>query len=168
MLVHTALSVVLSASLVQVSHALNAVSCASSGTSGFPIVTGGKAAPILASGDDWPGVHIALSSFASDINAVAGVAPSISNWTQSWTPGTDAPVIVGTLGHSALIDTVVKNAAIDVSALQGKWEAFWAGEVANALPGVAKAYVIIGADKRGTIYNLYTHSESWGVSPWYW
>ena len=27
---------------------------------------------------------------------------------------------------------------------------------------------MIGADKRGTIFSIYDHSEQFGVSPWYW
>ncbi|KAJ3557630.1 hypothetical protein NM688_g1372 [Phlebia brevispora] len=43
-----------------------------------------------------------------------------------------------------------------------------AKEVKNPLPGIQSAYVIIGADKRGTIFAMYDHSEQFGVSPWYW
>ena len=55
-------------------------------------------------------------------------------------------------------------AKLDVSSIQGKWEAFMAKEVANPLPGVQSAYVVIGADKRGTIFALYDHSEQFGAS----
>ncbi|CAK5271934.1 unnamed protein product, partial [Mycena citricolor] len=47
-----------------------------------------------------------------------------------------------------------------------QWEAFLSQVV--TVPGVGPAYVIIGADKRGTIFALYDHSEQIGVSPWYW
>src|SRR5262249_15536320 len=38
----------------------------------------------------------------------------------------------------------------------------------QALPGVDRALVIAGSDKRGTIYGIYDLSEQIGVSPWYW
>ncbi|HVU22525.1 MAG TPA: glycosyl hydrolase 115 family protein, partial [Opitutus sp.] len=36
------------------------------------------------------------------------------------------------------------------------------------LPGVERALVIAGSDKRGTIYGIYEVSQQIGVSPWYW
>ena len=77
-------------------------------------------------------------------------------------------VIVGTFGHSSLIDAVLNNTQLDVSAISGKWEAYISQEVSNPVPGVSSAYVIVGSDKRGTIFALYDHSEQFGVSPWYW
>ncbi len=35
-------------------------------------------------------------------------------------------------------------------------------------PGVKKALVIAGSDKRGTIYGIYGISKQIGVSPWHW
>ncbi|THH19207.1 hypothetical protein EW146_g1901 [Bondarzewia mesenterica] len=66
------------------------------------------------------------------------------------------------------IQKVVNNSKLDISSIEGQWEAFMTQVVDNPLPGIAKAYVIIGSDKRGTIYALYDHSEQFGVSPWYW
>ena len=63
---------------------------------------------------------------------------------------------------------IVEHTKMDVSSINGTWEAFMSKEVNNPLPGVSKAYVIMGADKRGTIFGLYDHSEQFGVSPWYW
>ena len=36
------------------------------------------------------------------------------------------------------------------------------------MPGVERALVIAGSDKRGTIFGVYDLSEQIGVSPWYW
>ncbi|KAI0354264.1 hypothetical protein OH77DRAFT_1426329 [Trametes cingulata] len=146
-----------------------------SSPSTFPIVSARKAAPILLSPDEWPGVQRAASDFASDIEMVTGVKPALRNVTttqaqsqsQSQAFGANV-VIVGTLGHSALIDAVVNRTKLDVSGIEGKWEAFVAKEVKDPLPGVQSAYVIVGSDKRGTIFALYDHSEQFGVSPWYW
>lgn len=78
------------------------------------------------------------------------------------------PIIIGTLGKSSLIGLVMNNTKLDLSAVNGTWEAFHAQEVANPLPGVSRGYVMVGADKRGTIFNIFTHSEAFGVSPWSW
>jgi hypothetical protein len=36
------------------------------------------------------------------------------------------------------------------------------------MPGVTRALVIAGSDRRGTIFGVYELSEQIGVSPWYW
>ncbi|KAF9450528.1 glycoside hydrolase family 115 protein [Macrolepiota fuliginosa MF-IS2] len=136
--------------------------------SSFPIVVKKKATPILVASDDWPGVQRAASDFVSDIQRVTGAQASLTNVTSTPNVGSNTPIIIGTLGKSSLIDNVVNATGLDVSSIRGQWEAFIAREVQNPLPGVSKAYVIIGADKRGTIYGLYDHSEQFGVSPWYW
>ncbi|KAF8656146.1 hypothetical protein AX16_002748 [Volvariella volvacea WC 439] len=135
----------------------------------FPIVDGGKATPILISPDDWPGVHRAAFDFVADIERVTSQKPSLTNYTATpASPRAPSVIIVGTLGRSSLVDQVVNATNLDVSGIRGKWEAFVSKQVADPLPGVSSAYVIIGADKRGTIYGLYDHSEQFGVSPWYW
>jgi len=54
------------------------------------------------------------------------------------------------------------------SFVRGKWEAFLIQVVNDPFPGVDKALVIAGSDKRGTIYGLFDLSRQTGVSPWYW
>ncbi|TEB33738.1 hypothetical protein FA13DRAFT_1753937 [Coprinellus micaceus] len=145
-------------------------SCVSfqSSSSAFSVVSGKKAAPILISSDDWPGVQRAASDFVADIQRVTGVKPAFRNVTDANAQAFGSlPIIVGTLGKSPLIASVVNATQLDVSSIEGKWEAYLSRVVENPLPGVSKAYVIIGADKRGTIFALYDHSEQFGVSPWY-
>ena len=153
-------------------HAIGQDTCVAfkSAPSMFAVVNNGKAAPILLSEDEWPGVQRAASDFASDIEQVSGVKPSLRNFTTSSTHASNSSsfsgstaIIVGTLGKSSLIDEVVNRTKLDVSAVQGKWEAFMAKEVADPLPGIKSAYVVIGADKRGTIFALYDHSEQFGA-----
>ncbi len=140
----------------------------------FTVVKSGKAAPILISPDDWPGVQRAAFDFASDIQSVTGVKPRLTNVTSSQSSNStnsttnaygaaSTAIIVGTLGKSSLIDEIVNRTNLDVSSIQGKWEAFLTKEVANPLPGISSAYVVIGADKRGSIYALYEHSEQFGA-----
>lgn len=137
------------------------------GPSTFPVVSNRQAAPVLLSADEWPGVQRAAFDFVTDIQRVTGVKPSIVNVTSSSVSAaarSALPIIVGTLGKSSLIDQVVNHTKLDVSSVQGQWESFLAKEVSNPLPGVKSAYVIIGADKRGTIFALYDHSEQFGTS----
>ena len=77
-------------------------------------------------------------------------------------------MVVGVVGHSALLDRLATAGKIDVSAIRGQWEASVTAVVARPWPGVERALVIAGSDKRGTIYGIYDLSEQIGVSPWYW
>jgi hypothetical protein len=94
--------------------------------------------------------------------------PPTCNPTSGQVPPSPGAVIVGTLGHSALIDALVASGKFDAQGLRGKWESFLLQVVENPVPGVARALVIAGSDKRGTIYGVYELSEQIGVSPWYW
>ncbi|MBB6250805.1 glycosyl hydrolase 115 family protein [Nitrospirillum iridis] len=130
----------------------------------FPVVQGGLAAPLHVDAEDYAGVQRAARDLATDIGRVTGVTPPLATDTA---PGA-VPILVGTLGHSPTIDRLAAAGKIDVGAIQGKWEAFRIQVVANPMPGVASALVIVGSDKRGTIYGLYDMSEQIGVSPWSW
>ena len=138
----------------------------------FAVVSKNNAVPVLVSPDEWPGVQRAASDFVADIEAVTGVRPELRNVTlagssfSSDSHGSSLSsraIIVGTLGKSSLVEQVVNNTGLDVSSVEGRWEAFLAREVTNPLPGIEKAYVIVGADKRGTIFALYEHSEQFGA-----
>ncbi|CDO68743.1 Glycoside Hydrolase Family 115 protein [Trametes cinnabarina] len=138
--------------------------------SNFPIVSNRKATPILLSPDEWGGVQRTAFDFASDIEQVTGIKPTLKNVTSprnSFSSFGSQVVIVGTLGKSSLIDEIVNRTKLDVSSIEGKWEAYMTKEIQNPLPGIHSAYAIIGSDKRGTIYALYDHSEQFGVSPWW-
>lgn len=155
-------------------HAIGQQTCVSFAptTSSFSIVSNRIAAPILLSEDEWGGVQRAASDFAMDIHNVTGVMPGLFNVTASASAAnlslaSAQAIIVGTLGQSSLIDEVVSRTGLDVSAVEGKWEAFMTQEVSNPLPGISSAYVMIGADKRGTIYALYDHSEQFGMSSYF-
>ncbi|TFY67375.1 hypothetical protein EVG20_g3969 [Dentipellis fragilis] len=157
-------------------HAIGQSTCVSfqASSSAFSVVDNGRAAPVFLSSSEWPGVQLAASDFVSDIQKVTGVKAQLANVTatSSDLKTAEVPILVGTLGKSSLIDQVVNNTKLNVSSIEGKWESFLTKVVSNPLPGLDKAYVIIGADKRGTIFALYDHSEqfgeSTGVSPWYW
>ncbi len=77
-------------------------------------------------------------------------------------------IIVGTVGHSEVIDQLIEDGVIDVSSIEGEWEAFTSQIVESPIQGAARALVIAGSDPRGTIYGIYDISEQIGVSPWYW
>jgi hypothetical protein len=131
----------------------------------FPLVSEGTAAPLLLDSKDYIGVKRAAADFQTDVASVTGKKPELL--TEKPTSGSPV-VIVGTVGHSSLIDDLARSGKIDIQPIAGKWESFLIATVANPLPGVSRALVIAGSDKRGTIYGIYEMSEQIGVSPWHW
>ncbi|MDP4208840.1 MAG: glycosyl hydrolase 115 family protein [Bacteroidota bacterium] len=119
---------------------------------------------LIVSSEDYPGVIRALKDLKADIGRVTGSEPEIK---YSNTSNQKGIVIVGTIGKSPLVDQLVKNKKLDVKGVAGKWESFVIQTIQSPFPGVAKALVIAGSDKRGTIYGIYDVSKQIGVSPWY-
>ncbi len=131
----------------------------------FVVMDGQVASPILVDRADWPGVIRAARDLQADEERVTGKAPKM---VENPREAGRETIIVGTIGKSALINQLVANQKIDISAIKGKWEAFSLQVVSHPLPGISQALVIVGSDKRGTIYGVYDLSEQMGVSPWYW
>jgi hypothetical protein len=113
-----------------------------------------------------PGVRRAAESLRDDIGRVTGSRPRLV--TGQATSGGREIVIIGTVGQSPMIAELVNAGRLDVSAIRGRWEASITEVVPQPWPGVERALVIAGSDKRGTIYGVYDLSEQIGVSPWYW
>lgn len=130
----------------------------------FPLVVSGRAAALhFDSGDD-KGVIRAVGDLQADVDRVTGIKPALS----ADRPVSGRPVIIGTLGKSGMIDSLVASGKLDVSDVKGKWECFVIATVAQPIPGIDQALVIAGSDKRGTIFGIYELSEAVGVSPWHW
>lgn len=130
----------------------------------FALAQPGAVAPLHAAANEWPGVLRAARDLQADIERVTGHAPALATSA----PSGREVVLLGTVGHSALIDDLIARDKLDVSAIRGRWEAFQLEVIEQPLPGVDRALVIAGSDKRGTIYGLYEISARIGVSPWYW
>lgn len=124
----------------------------------------GKAATIYLDAADHAGVLRAAQDLQADIGRVSGATPAL----QTGAPADGDVIIIGTIGRSALIDSLVAAGTLDVAAIRGKWEGWQVQTVLHPLPGVERALVIAGSDKRGAIYGIYELSEQIGVSPWYW
>jgi hypothetical protein len=113
---------------------------------------------------DYPVVSLAANLLADDVNRVAGQRPVVSDKA-----GAKQMVIAGTLGHSALIEALANSGKLkDLDRIKGRWEATLSQIVETPFPGVERALVIVGSDRRGTAYGLMELSEKIGVSPWYW
>lgn len=130
----------------------------------FTLASPRQTAAILYDASDAAVVKRAAELFAADVEAVTGRRPQVTSATGETGPA----VIVGTIGGSALIRRLSEAGKIDTAPLEGAWERYLIQTVANPLPGIRKALVIAGSDRRGAAYGLFTLSELIGVSPWYW
>ncbi len=130
----------------------------------FPIVDHSHAATIYVDSEDDAGVIRAAGDLQADIRRVSGSIPAVAHMA----PFPANVILIGTIGKSRIIDRLIQDKKIDVNEIRGKWESNLIQVVPHPLPGVERALVIAGSDKRGTIYGIYDISAEIGVSPWYW
>jgi hypothetical protein len=122
-------------------------------------------ATLIADADDFLGIHIALKSLVEDFEQITGTRPALNNaTTNSTVPASATGVIVGSVG-SKLIRQISAEKGLDISDVEGRWEVFKTAVIANPIAGVERALVIVGSDKRGTIFGIHTLAEQSGQSP---
>ena len=117
------------------------------------LINGNDKVEIYMDANDCRGVSYAANALVRDISKVSGSQATI-------TSNRKATILVGTIGHSAAIDQLIKQKRINGNLLKGKREKF-------IITVVDKQLVIAGSDRRGTIYGIYELSQQMGVSPWY-
>ena len=112
--------------------------------------------------NDCKGVSYAAHALLKDIKSVSGTTATLTSDAGFLKKADTArpTIIVGTIGHSAAIDQLVKQKRINGNLLKGKREKF----IITLIDG---QLVIAGSDRRGTIYGIYELSQQMGVSPWY-
>ncbi len=118
----------------------------------FTIASKGTAARVQFADNDYEGVKIAASNLTNDI---------CSAYDGNLAEGNEAAILVGTIGHSAIIDSLVSAGELNVHDVEGKWESF-------VMTLCGKNLVVAGSDRRGTIYGIYEISRRIGVSAWAW
>ncbi len=131
----------------------------------FPICNGTKVCNVYYDPADYAVVKKVAVFFVQDIEQMTGKKATL---TTSKNLFGNNVVLIGTIGHSQLIDTLIQLHKIDVDPILSKWERFIIQSVDNPFPSVKKALVIAGSDRRGTAYGVFSISEALGVSPWYW
>lgn len=112
--------------------------------------------------NDCKGVSYAAHALLKDIKSVSDATATLTS-DAGFLKKADTvrpAIIVGTIGHSAAIDQLVKQKRINGNLLKGKREKF----IITLIDG---QLVIAGSDRRGTIYGIYELSQQMGVSPWY-
>ena len=126
------------------------------GRGALALIDRGRPAALLTDPGDDPGVLRAAANVRADLARVGGGAPGAT------------AIIAGTIGRNPLIDRLIREGRLDVSGVAGQWEAYAWQVIDRPAPGIARALVIAGADRRGTIFGLYDLSQGIGVSPWTW
>jgi len=131
--------------------------------SGLALIRDGRPVTVYVDSAAEKPVARVAADFAADLGRVSGTDAAIVHSLDGLKGDV---VVIGEIGHSSVIDDWVKSGKLDVTAVQGQWEAY-AQQVIDLSNG-AHALVITGADKRGAIYGTYDISAKMGVSPWYW
>lgn len=129
---------------------------------GDVLLNPGNRVEIYMDANDCKGVNYAANALVKDILRVSGskaVLTSDAGLKDKDAAGKPT-ILVGTIGHSAAIDQLIRQKRINGNLLKGKREKFIITVVDGQL-------VIAGSDRRGTIYGIYELSQQMGVSPWY-
>ena len=166
-LLAAALGVIVSTGCVSAAFACDGPArvCETASETGFDLIRDNRPAAILIDAEADPAVQRVAASFQQDLARVSGQTPQVLRDAAS---ATGPVVLVGVLGESPLIDDLVARGKLDVSDLAGEWEAFRIAVADTPWPGVDRALVIVGSDRRGAVFGTYDVSEDMGVSPWYW
>lgn len=137
------------------------------GNGSYLLATSSSSVNVHLDGADWPGVLRAAHDLAVDFGRVTGVngsvtahgkgtksADAIFNVTgisKDWSVGASnssgtsgGTIIAGTIGNSSLIDALIKSGKLDVSDIEGKWEAYVSAVIKNPTNGTDEALVIAG------------------------
>ena len=131
----------------------------------FTVVSSKANARLFFDEHDFEVVKKVADLFSNDVRMITGKAIQVGTTKDKLASNS---IIVGTLGHNELINKLVAKNKLDVSSLKNRWESYLIEIVCNPLPGVGKALVVVGSDRRGTAYGLFSISEAMGISPWYW
>ncbi len=140
--------------------------CAQTGRErpGYFAIYNGSAAAIYADKNDYMVVRRTAVMLRNDIAAITGTEPKVG----SVPAGGDNIIVIGSIDSSALIKKLIAAKKLDVSKIKGRWEAYQMQVVKAPFPGIARALVIVGSNRRGTAYGVMELSRQMGVSPWNW
>lgn len=117
------------------------------------LIENGKALPLLVEAEAFEGVRRIAAAVAGDIELVTGVRPEILSEYKG-----GRAILCATLGKSPLVEQLAKEGRFSTDKIEGKHEVYQIAFVGELL-------VIVGSDKRGTIYGMFALSEYLGVTP---
>jgi hypothetical protein len=154
------------AALAQAYSAVQSITLrATPASNSFLIANRASAAPIYIAPGDSQTLRTVAAAFAADVQQVTGAQPKLVASLNN----TQDPIILGTIGHSPIIDQLIREGRLHAAAgITGKWESAVVTIVHNPAPGLHGALVIAGSDRRGAAFALFSLSKAMGVSPWAW
>lgn len=126
------------------------ISLSASGKQKDFILQSGRPVTIACDNSEELVVRTALEMLSRDIRTVLSAPTDVNEKA--------GEIIIGTIGQSK----AVEHSGVDVSALEGKRQAFL---LAVSPEG---KLVVVGSDKHGTAYGILEISRLLGVSPWEW
>ncbi|MFV3074445.1 glycosyl hydrolase 115 family protein [Niveispirillum fermenti] len=133
--------------------------CPVAAAGSMALITGGVALPLLLDGPQDAGVERAADTVRADLARLSGSPVPAGGGTV---------ILAGTLGSSPVIDALAAAGRLETAGVAGRWEAFVVQAVDAPAPGIERALVVAGGDRRGTIFGLYDLIQRAGVSPWNW
>ena len=105
------------------------------------------------------GVKKVANLVSKDIEMVVGSLPDILEASNDDVEAElSGNIVVATCGHSSILDKLIIDGIISIDSIKDKRETYIFKVLDNKL-------LIVGSDKRGTIYGLFHLSELLGVSP---
>ncbi|RIK86921.1 MAG: hypothetical protein DCC67_02335 [Planctomycetota bacterium] len=132
---------------------------------GFPLIADGAPVAIWLEPSAPTGLLRVAGWFADDLERLSGHRPRLAVGDQ---PPARECLIAGVIGQGGLVDRLIAEQRIDVASIRQQREASVICIVERPAPGVDRALVVAGSDKRGAIYGLFDLSRAAGVSPWHW
>ncbi len=131
----------------------------------FSIVTNSEVADVYVAPSESYLVRKSADFLVSDVEKVAGKKPVLISSEDQFRKKV---ILVGSIGNSPMIDELISSKRLDVDLISDQWERFVIQTVDKPFDGVDEALVIVGSDRRGVAYGVFSLSEQIGVSPWYW
>ncbi len=121
---------------------------------------------ILVEKEAYEGVDKVAQKVALDFEKVSGQHAELIRESEiEAIPKGKSVVLFATIGKSPILEQLVSEGKVDISAIKGKWESYMRIVVNNPFSGVDKMAIVCGSDKRGTIYGMFSVSEYIGVTP---
>ena len=136
---------------------------------GLRLADKGSSVQLYADGHDWPGVLRVVDDLAEDFGRVTGTSGTVTLFGNSSSPSYNASttfnvtgrtgfgnvrpgsyenkggaIIAGTIGNSTFIDRLIREGKLDVSEVEGHWEAYTSTVIENPVQGVSRAVVVAG------------------------
>ena len=119
--------------------------------SNFPVVTSALKAVVCYDKGDAEVVRRTAGLLVEDINRVTGKRLKLVTGLPT---KQEYVILAGTLEKSKAINRLVRDKKIDISKIRNGWEQYVIDLIDNPFPGIKKALVVAGSDRRGTAYGL--------------